>query len=191
MLNEGVSLALETRLNWKELFILGLVWRGPIHGYEVKRIMALPPLASWVSISHSEIYHALNRLEKMGLTAKGVAKGRGATPFHLTGEGLQALKENVAFWLGSADNTAFGEFTTALKLAGVLSKEEICRALRRRKQDLLAQVAWVETTLHGDPPYPVERVCFGLTAERTYQFFVQSQFEWTDALLEQYSCATP
>lgn len=175
-------------LNWKELYILALAWRGPIHGYEVKRIMAIPPLVSWMQITHSEIYHALDRLERRGLIVRCTPQRRNATPFVISDLGLRTLTEHAQHWLGSGDLSYLAEFNVSLKLVELLSPQQICLALEKRKQELKAQLAWVEEVLRSDPPYPIEHICFGLDGERAFRWGVVSQIKLTEQLLAQFGC---
>jgi len=175
-------------LNWKELYILALAWRGPIHGYEVKRIMAIPPLASWMQITHSEIYHALDRLERRGLIVRCTPQGRNATPFVISDLGLQTLIEHAVYWLGSGDLSYLAEFNVALKLVELLNPQQICSALEKRKQELMVQLKWIDKVLQNDPPYSIEHLCYGLDGERAFRWGIASQIKLTDHLLEQFGC---
>ncbi|MCA1812585.1 MAG: PadR family transcriptional regulator [Halobacteriales archaeon] len=73
-----------------EALILDSIAREPKHGYallrELEQAFGAPP-------NRNQVYPMLNRLEKEGVLQADRAEGRGKTRYHLTGKGLELLKD--------------------------------------------------------------------------------------------------
>lgn len=52
------------------LWILGLLKKRPMHGYEIKRYLEITRSDQWAGILVGSIYHAIKRLESEGLIAQ-------------------------------------------------------------------------------------------------------------------------
>jgi DNA-binding PadR family transcriptional regulator len=59
------------------LFVLGLLLRRPMSGYEVQRILQLNRIDLWAGILSGSIYHALKKLEAEGLVTLSVTEQSG------------------------------------------------------------------------------------------------------------------
>ena len=59
------------------LFVLGLLLRRPMSGYEVQRILQLNQTDLWAGILSGSIYHALKKLEAEGLVTLRVTEQSG------------------------------------------------------------------------------------------------------------------
>jgi DNA-binding PadR family transcriptional regulator len=59
------------------LFVLGLLLRRPMSGYEVQRILQLNRTDLWAGILSGSIYHALKKLESEGLVTLRVTEQSG------------------------------------------------------------------------------------------------------------------
>jgi DNA-binding PadR family transcriptional regulator len=59
------------------LFVLGLLLRRPMSGYEVQRILQLNRTDLWAGILSGSIYHALKKLEAEGLVTLSVTERSG------------------------------------------------------------------------------------------------------------------
>jgi DNA-binding PadR family transcriptional regulator len=59
------------------LFVLGLLLRRPMSGYEVQRILQLNRTDLWAGILSGSIYHALKKLEAEGLVTLSVTEQSG------------------------------------------------------------------------------------------------------------------
>lgn len=73
-----------------EPLVLDSIAREPKHGYalirELEQAFGEPP-------NRNQVYPLLNRLEKDGFLQADRSEGRGRTRYHLTGKGLELLKE--------------------------------------------------------------------------------------------------
>lgn len=181
---------MRAQLKWRELLILSLMWRGPITGYEVKRlILAVERVPSWTAITHSDIYHTLERLEKRGWAEKQPRQARLATPFCITEEGRRHLAEAVEFWLSCADHAYFLEFLLAVKFMDILPQDRVCKALTKRRQALSDVAAWVEGRLKKIESWP-EQFKPNPDSEENLFTFARSQVQWTDDLMKRAGCST-
>src|SRR5215472_13814842 len=59
------------------LFVLGLLLRRPMSGYEVQRILQLNRTDLWAGILSGSIYHALKKLEAEGMVTLSVTEQSG------------------------------------------------------------------------------------------------------------------
>jgi DNA-binding PadR family transcriptional regulator len=59
------------------LFVLGLLLRRPMSGYEVQRILQLSRTDLWAGILSGSIYHALKKLEAEGMVTLSVTEQSG------------------------------------------------------------------------------------------------------------------
>jgi DNA-binding PadR family transcriptional regulator len=59
------------------LFVLGLLLRRPMSGYEVQRILQLNRTDLWAGILSGSIYHALKKLEAEGMVTLSVTERSG------------------------------------------------------------------------------------------------------------------
>ncbi|PWT73122.1 MAG: PadR family transcriptional regulator [Chloroflexi bacterium] len=59
------------------LFVLGLLLRRPMSGYEVQRILQLSRTDLWAGILSGSIYHALKKLEVEGMVTLSVTEQSG------------------------------------------------------------------------------------------------------------------
>jgi PadR family transcriptional regulator, regulatory protein PadR len=73
-----------------EVLVLDAIGREPRHGYallrELEDVFGEPP-------NRNQVYPLLNRLEKDGYLRADREEGRGKTRYHLTGKGVELLKE--------------------------------------------------------------------------------------------------
>lgn len=76
-----------------DLAALGLLNRGPMHGYRITQIVQ-SQLEPWASISASSVYNALGRLTRRGAVSQTTER-RGKAPertvYHLTPKGHEIL----------------------------------------------------------------------------------------------------
>lgn len=61
------------------LLILGLVKQGPLHGYEIKRIIE-QEMADWSHVSVGSIYFALEKMAEEGFLKKNLPEREGNRP---------------------------------------------------------------------------------------------------------------
>ena len=72
--------------------ILGILTDGPLHGYELKRVLADSEHGFW-TVSFGSLYPALRRLEKQGYVSVGMEGGSRRKVYQLTPEGKAYFQE--------------------------------------------------------------------------------------------------
>lgn len=89
--------------------LLGLLRRGPLHGYELKRIIERE-MGDWADIAFGSIYFALEKLSAEGFVTGQLRDGEGHRPsrieYTITGSGREEyLRLLRGIWLDNAHRT--------------------------------------------------------------------------------------
>jgi PadR family transcriptional regulator, regulatory protein AphA len=138
--------------------ILGMVFREPRSGYEIKAAVDNSTRFFWAA-SYGQIYPELKRLSEAGLV-EGVDAPTGErkrTVYAITAEGEARLKD----WLRQPPETAEMREEGLLKLffSGALEREEAVetlRAMRARRLELTETLSAMEPgKLEMEDPYPL------------------------------------
>lgn len=140
--------------------ILGMVWREPRSGYEIKAAVDDSTRFFWAA-SYGQIYPELKRLAEAGLI-EGIDAPRGdrkRTVYKITADGQAELKD----WLRRPPETTEMREEGLLKLffAGVLKPAEAVetlRAMRRMRLELAKRLRALEpekAELEAEDPYPL------------------------------------
>src|SRR6516162_511612 len=114
------------------LFVLGLLLRRPMSGYEVQRILQLNRTDLWAGILSGSIYHALKKLEAEGLVTLSVTErsgNRARAIYAITAKGeveYQALLREA--WRSASPHFPSGLYA-ALSFADDLPREEVLALL--------------------------------------------------------------
>jgi len=116
------------------LVILGLLRKGPLHGYEIKRLIERS-MGDWTSIAFGSIYFALAKLTEEGFIERVATEKRGRRPsrsvYAVTEAGrvefLSLLKE---VW--AEPERHYFSLDLGLFFMRALSREEILGYLARR-----------------------------------------------------------
>jgi PadR family transcriptional regulator AphA len=82
---------MSSELGTLEYALLGLLADAPMNGYDLKRAFESSLLHAW-SAQHSQIYPALNKLEKFGFIAVAETGTRGSKVYRATPAGLEAIQ---------------------------------------------------------------------------------------------------
>jgi len=130
-----------------DLVALGLLNRGPMHGYRITQIVQAQ-LEPWASISASSVYHALGRLTRRGVVSQTTEReGRAPerTVYHLTPRGRELLANLVRTSL-PAIGTDMPLFYLGMHFAEALPTAEVIGLLEARLVALQGAMEHMRTT---------------------------------------------
>src|SRR5690606_29190827 len=85
----------EVRMPMVRLWVLGLLMKRPLHGYEIRRYLELTRSDQWAGILSGSIYHAITRLEGEGFiqqTALERAGNRTRAVYAITPAGREEFR---------------------------------------------------------------------------------------------------
>jgi DNA-binding PadR family transcriptional regulator len=124
------------------LVILGLLRKGPLHGYEIKHVIE-QDMGDWLNIPFGSIYFALGKLRDEGSIREEQAERAGKRPektvYALTVPGEAEFLRLLRETLGGEDRPRF-ELDQALAFSEAIPRDELAQYFRRR-------VAALETAL--------------------------------------------
>ena len=177
--------AVDHPVSARELFVLGVVSRAPIHGHGINRIVEVSGAQRWVDISDKHVYYVLRKLEGAGLVEAIEERIGGRPPrsvYRITPEGRQTLSR----WLRSDvdEVTTASPFDTVfamLAYADALDDDAPLDILRRRR-------AALASVLEDHPPHAEAevRAAFGAAAAamfRKTRGLVEAEIAWIDSVL--------
>lgn len=125
-----------------ELQILGFLADGPLHGYELRRLVA--QLSGYTRpVSDGSLYPAINRLVKRGLLERTVEPGAAAAQrnvLHLTDAGREELLNRLCE-PAEHEITDNSRFFAILAFLSLLPGEQQRRAVLRRRLEFLERPA--------------------------------------------------
>lgn len=168
------------------LAVLELLHQGPMHPYEMHQTMRTRHTDRIVKLKAGSLYHAVERLERLGLVevAETVRSGRRPerTVYALTGAGRKAFVHQVTELLGTPAEE-FPAYPLAVGLASSLERDAVLRELERRTAELrrlvAADQAGVERLVRMDLPEPY-------WLDLRYTLAVrEAELAWTTDLAEQ------
>lgn len=113
------------------LFVLGLLARHPMHGYQIRKTLEQSRTSAWAEVLPGSIYHALAKMEREGLVEPrpGEPAGeRNRTVYRITRSGRAELRRLAEEAWGGAPNPYPTRLYSALAFMDVLPGE-----LRRAK----------------------------------------------------------
>jgi DNA-binding PadR family transcriptional regulator len=158
-----------------DLAVLGLLRRGPRHGYDLKRQLSE---LGFARVSFGALYPALRRLEKRGWIAALRPSSR-RKAYQLTAAGADALDE-----LLTEDTEELEEdrrFQLRLAFFEYVSPDRRLAILKRRRSQLRTERAEVGKVLRriqttGTDPYTLALVRHNVAS-------VESDIQWIDELI--------
>lgn len=172
----------------RELFVLGVVSRRPIHGHGINRIIEISEAQRWVDISPKHVYYVLRKLAAAGFV-EAHPERRGAAPprrmYAITPSGLETLR----MWLkapGLSEEFPGSPFDTLFAMLGfadVLGPRETMAVLENRRRV-------VKERLEQHPPDAENelRVQYGAAAAHVFlksRALLTSELEWIDAVIDE------
>jgi DNA-binding PadR family transcriptional regulator len=125
------------KLTITDLLVLGTLYKSPLYGYELKRIVDEWHVELWAGITLSSIYHSLKKLEKLNLVVKDLRqKGHmELRVYKLTDSGIEAFFE-LEFELLASFETTGPQFGIPVLFIEYLSEERQLQALKRRRSEI-------------------------------------------------------
>jgi DNA-binding PadR family transcriptional regulator len=137
-----------------DIFLLGILRAGPVHGYELKRRVQRPTLTP---LSNNSLYPALRRFELAGAVTSSVETSEGRPPrnvFAITDRGREMFREMIAA-LPAEIAGKDEEFMARVGFFADLSPRERLAILATRDAALAAQVNQLESLVTQMPdPLP-------------------------------------
>ncbi|MDH3425422.1 MAG: PadR family transcriptional regulator [Acidimicrobiia bacterium] len=183
-MNDTLSVG-ENQISSRELFVLGVVSRAPIHGHGINRIVEISGAERWVDMSAKHVYYVLRKLEGAGLV-EAMEERTGARPprtvYRITPEGRRSLWQWLQSDVGVVTTASpFDTRFAMLAYADALNEEETLDVLRRRR-------AALASVLEDHPPQAeLElRAAFGSAAAamfRKTRSLVDAELAWIDTVL--------
>ena len=125
------------------LMVLGLLARGPRHGYELRKLAEQNRMESWAGILPGSIYHALKQLLKEGLIRRVATERTGRRTrevFAITAAGRRALIGLVRQAWRAPIRTTPSTLYGALLFRGIISPAEEAKAIEAQRADLEAEI---------------------------------------------------
>jgi len=135
-------------MNTQNLIILGILKKGPRHGYEIKKIIK-KDLGLFASLDNKSIYYPLKVMEKRGLIKKSVSQEKGKLlkyVYSLTPSGdrefIKLAKEALV-----SEKRPFIDIDIPLYFLPYLNKKDILPRLRLRRRFLEKVKVWLINNL--------------------------------------------
>jgi DNA-binding PadR family transcriptional regulator len=127
-----------------EIAVLALLREGPMHPYQMRRLLRMRHKDEILALKRGSLYHAIARVLKAGLIAIEATGRNGRRPerttYRLTDAGQQALLDNLRTMV-SAPRRESSEFMAAMSFLVHLPANEAAERLEERARVLEAQIA--------------------------------------------------
>jgi DNA-binding PadR family transcriptional regulator len=164
--------------------ILGLLRRGPLHGYELKRIIERE-MGDWADIAFGSIYFALEKLSQEGFVTGQVKDGEGHRPSRIEYTITEAGREEylrLLRGLWSDEERRNDPLDVAVAFIHDLPPEEVSGYLEGRMAGLEAAIAGLEVheaeTMRNEHVPPESRFIFSHARHQ-----MKAELEWTRDVL--------
>jgi DNA-binding PadR family transcriptional regulator len=126
------------------LAVLSYLTRGPMHPYQLSRMLRDNGDARSIKFNHGSLYMVVQQLAKAGLIAEMETTRVGQRPertvYQLTAAGRRELREWLRELVAEPQHE-YPQFVAALSLIGALPPDEVVELLRSRLHRLEAQCA--------------------------------------------------
>lgn len=151
-----------THRNLWALTVLCLLCEGPLHPYEMQRLMQQRHKDKLLDLRRGSLYHAIAQLQRAGLIEPVQRLRAGRRPERTVYRLTEAGEEEVGAWLREILARPVAEPSPFLAAVGYLTRlspQDVLVALRRRADALEAELADLEVVLGGGAAaqYPVLR----------------------------------
>jgi DNA-binding PadR family transcriptional regulator len=127
-----------------EIAVLALLREGPMHPYQMQRLLRMRHKDEILALKRGSLYHAIARLLKASLIAIEATGRNGRRPerttYRLTDAGQQALLDNLRNMI-SAPRRESSEFMAAISFLVFLSANEAEEGLEERVRILEGEIA--------------------------------------------------
>ena len=177
------------------LTVLCLLREGPLYPYEMQRLIHQRHKDKLLDLRRGSLYHAIAQLQRAGLIEPVETRRAGRRPERTVYRLTRAGEDEVVAWLREILARPVPEPSPFLAAVGYLSRltpEDVLAALRERAGALEAELADLETTLHGGAAErnPVLRalgpqITRVVLLENEYlRALRRAELEWVRALIE-------
>ncbi|MBB5801702.1 DNA-binding PadR family transcriptional regulator [Saccharothrix ecbatanensis] len=140
------------------LAVLGYLVRGPMHPYELSKLMRDHGDDRSIKFTHGSLYMVFGQLEKSGFIAEHETSREGQRPertvYALTDAGRAELKDWMRE-LVAEPRHEHPHFVAALSMIGALHPDEVAVLLRDRLVGLGRQLAEAEAVIAGADAHPL------------------------------------
>jgi DNA-binding PadR family transcriptional regulator len=166
------------------LLMLGLLRNGPLHGYEIKRIIETE-MGDWANVAAGSIYFALGKLASDALIEeKEVSQDSGRparTVYGITAAGRAEFERLLRETWGAFDRHSF-PLDIGVAFMECLPREELRSFLEtreRRLEGILSGLEEHQKEVEGNPEVPAQARFIFFHHRRHYQ----AELDWTREVL--------
>ncbi|MBL8630284.1 MAG: PadR family transcriptional regulator [Rhodospirillaceae bacterium] len=176
----------------RTLMVLGLLQRGPMHGYELYRIIVAHG-ALYADFKKPTLYHLLERLAEDGavkVTSEAGTRGRRGERlvYALTAAGRRIFMDLLRETLGAYQPVHSG-LDVAIVFMARLPPADAIALLKTRRETVLARRALVSG--EGKPPPPPERATAASLAASHALGLIDAELAWIAQAISQFASAAP
>jgi len=169
------------------MILLGLLQRGELYGYQVKKMLENGPLAHWAEAPVASLYNQLAKMADEGLVER---VGGEATPgrparaiFRITDQGREELTRLLrAAWLSA--EPARSPQDLAVFFLDALPEAEVIEALRLRLSALETQAQRFDRIAQERAAEPGAPLTLSAVFDHFHRYY-ESEIAWTRDLLTQ------
>lgn len=140
------------------LAVLGYLVRGPMHPYELSRLMREHGDDRSIKFTHGSLYMVFGQLAKAGFIVEQETSREGQRPertvYGLTDEGRAELKDWMRE-LVAEPRHEYPHFVAALSMIGALHPDEVASLLHDRLRALGRQLDDARTVVEGADAHPL------------------------------------
>jgi DNA-binding PadR family transcriptional regulator len=126
------------------LFVLGMLAREPMHGYQIRKALADSRADTWAEVLAGSIYHALAAMERSGLVAVQRVESTGArsrSVYRITRPGRAELRRLAKAAWAEPPNPFPTHLYSAISFMGILSRAERLAALATALERIECEIA--------------------------------------------------
>lgn len=168
--------------------ILGILTDGPLHGYELKRVLADSEHGFW-TVSFGSIYPALRRLEKQGFVNVGTEGGSRRKVYQLTPEGKAHFQELLESPGAAEEERAF---TLKMSFFRFLDPDSRIGVLERRRAHLTTRLTESRKSMKDSANRTKRRMdAYTLALMNRSVQSTEADIAWLDELIENERAARP
>jgi DNA-binding PadR family transcriptional regulator len=132
--------------------VLVMLLERPMHPYEMQRTMIERGKQSVINVKRGSIYHAVERLQSVGLIEERETSREGRRPERTVYQLTDAGREEARDWLRSMlaqPKDEYPEFTTVVSCLAALEPREVLLALHQRLVLLDGAIGRSEATMRS------------------------------------------
>jgi 1,4-alpha-glucan branching enzyme len=176
------------------MILLGLLRRGPLYGYQIKKLLQEEQFAPWAVVPVASLYHELAVMAAEGLITESAntesAPGRPArTSYRLTDQGHSALLDLLRSAWADIEPARSPQDIAAFFM-DALPDQEAIEALRGRMQRLGRELSRLQEAVSHHLQQPGVRPVLAAILEHA-RLRLQSELAWTRDLLARLAAGEP